>query len=107
MRYAVERAWRAAAVGGLFAAFGIGSVLLSAAVVPLLSFAGGGDQAREDRAQRLVQRLFAIFVASARGLGIIDVFYEGVERLMGGPSLVIANHPTLLDVVLLVALLRG
>lgn len=97
------RAWRMARTGLAFAGFGAGAVLAGLAVLPLLGVLAGSRQARVRRAQRTVHQAFRLFLWFSRRLGLLRVRVSGSERLRRGPCLVIANHPTLIDVVLIVA----
>ena len=64
------------------------------------------DPARLGRlARRLVQRSFAGHVWLMRRLGVMSWEIHGAERLRRPGLLVLANHPTLIDVVCLIALL--
>lgn len=100
----LERAWRLFATGLLFMAFGLGALLLSAFILPVVNLRrrGANDAIR---AQIWVRRFFSTFLFAGRITRTITVQYEGVEHLRAGPGLVIANHPTLIDVVVLGALL--
>ena len=61
---------------------------------------------RELRMQKLVHRSFQGFCSFMRWVGVVEVHVEGWEQLpCDGGVLLVANHPTLLDYVLLVALL--
>ena len=95
------RAWRVLATGASFAAFGLGGLLLGALIFPLLLLVP------EPRplARRLVQRSFAMHVWLMRVLGVMTWEVVGRERLQRDGLLILANHPTLIDVVLLVSLL--
>ncbi len=91
-------------MGLLFLVFGVGSLILSGVILPL-STRRQRDRAAEFRAQEWVHRVFSAFVALAEAIGTISVRYHGLERLAGGSSVLIANHPTLLDIVVLGAVL--
>jgi len=56
--------------------------------------------------QRSIQQVFHWFQRYMEIVGVITVDVRGAERLRGGGKLLIANHPTLLDYVLIVALLE-
>src|SRR5262245_37584540 len=95
--------WRVARTGIAFAVFGAGALILAIAVLPALGWCGSRDR-RERRAQWLIHLGFRIFVWFMTALGLIRVTREGTERLHARSAvLIIANHPTLIDVVLLVA----
>jgi 1-acyl-sn-glycerol-3-phosphate acyltransferase len=98
------RGWRALRTGVAFATFGVGAVVLAGTVLPALRLmprpASGADQ----RAQRLVHLAFRLFEWWMVTLGLIHVTRIGMERLAAArPAVIVANHPTLIDVVLLIA----
>lgn len=86
-----------------FTAFGLGGLCIGALAAPLLSV-GIRDQARRQRiARRLIQCCFRGFIGLMRGLGVLDYRFEHVERLQRPGLLVLANHPSLIDVIFLLA----
>lgn len=101
----IDRAWRVVGTGLSFAAFGIGGVLLWLVVFPLLGLVVRDPQRRAAIARREVSRAFAAHVGLMRRLGVLSYEIHGLERLQRGGLLVLANHPTLIDVVFLVSLL--
>jgi 1-acyl-sn-glycerol-3-phosphate acyltransferase len=95
---------RAFRTGLAFAVFGVGALLVAGAGFPVLRLWPGGRETAERRAQRLVHVSFRVFAAFMTLLGLIRVTRAGVGRLRGRPpAVVVANHPTLIDVVLLIA----
>lgn len=102
----LDHAWRVFGTAVSFAAFGLGGVLLGLLVFPLLRLAVR-DQARLGRlARRLVQRSFAGHVWLMRRLGVMTWEIHGAERLRRPGLLVLANHPTLIDVVCLIGMIE-
>jgi len=101
----LDQAWRVVATGFSFLAFGVGGLLFGTLLVPFLLLAVRDARRRQQLARRLVQRLFALHVALMRMLGVMTCDVQGAHRLQRDGLLVLANHPTLIDVVLLVALL--
>jgi 1-acyl-sn-glycerol-3-phosphate acyltransferase len=95
--------WRILVTGGCFVLFGIGGLILGLLVLPLLLLAPVDETRRRLRIRRLVQRAFRGFVAVMSGLKGLSYEFEGRERLGRPGQLVIANHPTLIDVVFIVA----
>lgn len=102
----LDRAWRALATGLCFAVFGVGSVLLGAVVFPLLRLVLRARERRVAAARGVIRALFRGFVAMMRATGVVTVEVRGLERLQGGGRLILANHPTLIDVVVLMALVE-
>lgn len=100
----LARGWRIARTGVAFAVFGLGLLLLSLVGFRCLRLLPGTAPDKELRGQRLVHLGFRFFTWLMERLGLIRVVRIGTEALGGaGPRLVIANHPTLIDVVLLIA----
>ncbi len=99
-----DRWKRVLGTGTSFALFGVGSMLLGVLAYPVLQLRGGERDLRERRMQWLIYRSFRWFSAFMEAVGVIAVEVRHPERLAGeGGQLVIANHPTLIDYVLLVA----
>jgi 1-acyl-sn-glycerol-3-phosphate acyltransferase len=98
----LERALRRSGTGFMFAVFGIGAVLLACVAFPITAWRRRGE-ARDLVAQSMVHRFFGAFERLGCALRLFEVRDSGAERLRAGPGLVVANHPTLLDVVFLVA----
>ena len=89
-----------------FALFAIFGVLLTLLVFPVLYLIPSARTVREIRAQRILHWTFRTFRAAMTLTRAISVEVPGEERLRsGGPHLIIANHPTLLDVVLIGSLM--
>ena len=100
------RAWRIAATGFCFLVFGAGSLLLGLVVFPLLRLAIRDRVRGEAAARRVIRHNFRFFVRLMQATGVITVEVRGREHLHGGGRLILANHPTLIDVVLLMALVE-
>lgn len=100
----LDRGWRTIATGIAFSTFGIGGLLLRILVFPALQL-GIRDRVRRSRYARLtVHHAFRLFIAWMKLLGILRYDVHGLERLQRDGLLILANHPTLLDVVFLVSL---
>lgn len=96
--------WRLAATGGCFAAFGIGGLALSVLVFPILLLIPG--KARSRRARWIIHKSFGIFMRLMETVGIMRLEVIGGDRLRHcRNTLVLANHPTLIDVVALISLM--
>ncbi len=102
----LDRAWRVLATGLCFATFGAGSLLLGVVLFPLLRLAVRDPRRRERMARDVIRATFRFFVGMMRATGVLSVEVHGAERLQGGGRLILANHPTLIDVVLLMALIE-
>lgn len=97
---------RLVTTGLSFLLFGLGGVLLGIVVVPLLLVVPGGGAARRTRIRRMIQLAFRFFVGFAHHSGAISFSFAGAERLGRPGQLIVANHPSLMDIVLLIAFTR-
>jgi len=101
----LDHAWRVVATGLSFLAFGLGGLFLRVCLFPLLLLGVKDRRRRRDLARRWIQRSFAAHVWLMRALGTMTYEIRGRERLQRDGLLILANHPTLIDVVLLISLL--
>lgn len=96
--------WRLVATGGCFATFSIGGLALSTLVFPLLLLVPGESRARH--ARWIIHKAFGFFIELMETLGIMRLEVIGAERLRRcRNTLVLANHPTLIDAVALISLM--
>jgi 1-acyl-sn-glycerol-3-phosphate acyltransferase len=94
--------WRFVVTAVSFATFGIGAAILSLLVLPAMRLLL--PRATCQRTSRLMlSRCMRVFVAMMSGLGGMTYEFRGTERLGRPGQLVVANHPTLLDAVFLLA----
>ena len=98
---------RLASTGLSFLLFGLGGILLGMIVVPLLLALPGAETVRRTRVRRMICLAFRAFVGFMNQAGCMSYSIEGIERLGRPGQLIIANHPSLIDVVLLIAFVRG
>ncbi len=103
-RNSAPYAWRLLATALSFSLFGTGGVLLRVLIFPLLALLPGDDLSR--RARAVVSRTFYLFVRFMYRSGVLTYEVEGIERLGQPGQLVIANHPSLIDMVVLIAFIR-
>jgi 1-acyl-sn-glycerol-3-phosphate acyltransferase len=98
----LDRAWRLIGTGLAFAVFFCGGGLLAVLIFPLLAF---GSRQPAARVQRFLRRIFVFYLWLFQALGVLRLEVIGGERLhQCRGRLIVANHPTLLDVVFLMAL---
>lgn len=98
----INHAWRVLGTGLSFAAFGIGGLVLGGLLFLSLLLIREPVR-RRVLARRLVQGSFATRVGLMHRLGLMTYEIRGGERLQRNGLLILANHPTLIDVVLLIA----
>ncbi|AOY96788.1 1-acyl-sn-glycerol-3-phosphate acyltransferase [Cupriavidus sp. USMAA2-4] len=102
----IDRAWRVCATGVCFSTFGLGGLLLRIVVFPLMALLPGPDLRRQRACKQLVHHAFRLFLLLMRGLGVLRYEIRHAERLRRSGLLIVANHPSLIDVVFLIALTR-
>jgi 1-acyl-sn-glycerol-3-phosphate acyltransferase len=104
----LRRAWRIVGTVIFFSAFGLGGLSLSLFWIPLLGLATCASAARHRRiAQLCIHASFKLFATLLRAIGIINYRVENAAALADDAGcIIVANHPTLIDYVLLVSLMR-
>lgn len=102
----LNRLWRVLATGFCFVLFGVGSFLLSLIWFRLLFLVIRNPVERQRRARSSISACFRFFLEVAKGIGALDYQIKGAEKLRKDQGcLILANHPTLIDYVLLTSLL--
>ena len=92
---------RLPATGLCFVVFGLAAAVLGILVLPLVRLVIR-DRDRGRRASRnLVGRGLRLFVGFMRAVGVLRYRFLGREKLGRPGQLIVANHPTLIDVVFL------
>lgn len=88
-----------------FAVFGVAGLVMGLILFPFLFVFIRDDVARQRVARRLIGRAFGAFVRMMKCLGVLSFEISGRENMDEAPNhLIIANHPTLIDVVFLVSM---
>lgn len=101
----ISRIWRSLVTASCFVAFGVGGTLLSAVFFPLLMAMPAKGQERHARARRVIGLSFRACVWILSRSGCMRLETSGLERLRQAQGvLVLANHPSYIDVVVLLSL---
>lgn len=98
-----SRAWRVPATAFSFTCFGLGGLLMGLIAFPLINLLVWEPLRRIRWSRALVGASFRGFIGLMTLLGLVRVRWTGAERLQRRGLLVLANHPTLIDVVALIA----
>ncbi len=99
--------WRVASTGFCFACFGLGGLLMSISVFPLLWLLPINQPRKKIIAQYIIHLSFGVFVSMMALVGAMKVRVSGWDRLANREDLfIVSNHPSLIDVVVLVSLLK-
>lgn len=88
-----------------FTVFGVGGLIMGLLIFPLSFVFIRDRQRRKYMARLLISRAFGAFWEMINVLGILDYEVQGLGHVdIQSNQLVIANHPTLIDVVILISL---
>ncbi len=98
--------WRIVATGFCFAVFGVGSLILCGLYFPVIRMFVRDKKERIDLARATIQSAFQCFISLMQALCVLRYEVEQRQRLDRKGLLVIANHPSLIDTVFLMALLK-
>ncbi|THF62506.1 lysophospholipid acyltransferase family protein [Pseudothauera rhizosphaerae] len=99
--------WRLCATGMAFSLFGLGGLVLRFIVFPPMRLLGGDAALRRCRSRAAITWSFRCFIRFMVRVGILTVDFRGAERLGRPGQMIIANHPSLLDVVFLIGHVAG
>lgn len=87
-----------------FTLFGLGGLLIGLIAFPLIRLVNRHQDRRQRAAQWLIHKTFAFFMDMMHFLGVLNYEIRGLEKLRGSRGeLIVANHPTLIDVVFLIS----
>ena len=103
MRAKLDLVWRTLITAFGFLMFGLGGLLLRVLVFPTLQLFARNRVTRALWAKWIIRHAFLVFVRTLRLLRYFDYELHNVGRLQRGGLLIMANHPSLLDVVLLMS----
>lgn len=100
----LDYGWRLFATGLSFSAFGLGGLMLRLVCFPVMGLLLRNANSRVRYVRLLVHHSFKGFVWLMRTLGVLRYEIVGAEKLQRSGLLILANHPTLIDVVFLISL---
>lgn len=100
--------WRLFATGLCFFLFGFGGIVMSLSVFPLLALCSKDKDLHSRRVRSVICHTFKLFLIMIKFLGILSVTTRGIACLknMQG-KLIICNHPSLVDVVIIMAHIKN
>ncbi len=99
----INYTWRLIATAIAFSIFGIGGLLAGVIVFPVIKLVPVNHIDKMRLAQRYVQANFYFFIGFMHRSGIMTYKIRGLEKLNRRGQLIIANHPTLIDIVFLIS----
>ncbi|MDU0353028.1 lysophospholipid acyltransferase family protein [Paraglaciecola aquimarina] len=108
MKY-LDRTWRLFATGFCFAMFGIGGIIIAATWLPFYGLIYKNNEAQRKKSCRYAVHLtFKSFVWLMYAVGVCKFDTKGLDKLKNlQGKILIANHPSLIDVVVLISIVRN
>ena len=98
--------WRLLATGFCFAVFGVGSLILCCLFFPFVNLLIWNKESRITVARKTVQRAFQGFIGMMHLLCVLRYNIVDRQRLDREGLLILANHPSLIDTVFLMAMIN-
>lgn len=103
----IGRCWRVAGTGLSFLLFGIGGLLMRVLIFPAINLLIRERTLQINVARNVIRYAFRAFVEWMRVLGVLKYEIKGLEQLDRTGLLILANHPTLIDTVFLMAFVKN
>lgn len=100
-----DRPWRIAATGFCFFVFGAAGVLVAIFVVPPLLLLVWNADRRRQLSRLVVHHFFRFFIGLMNFVGVLSYELHDIERLQRPGLLILANHPSLIDVIFIISLI--
>ena len=97
--WSVSMCWRFICIQLGYLLFGSGSLVLALLLMPIINTVSASDK-KYERNRFLIQQTFRIFIGFLRLTGVLSYEIKNFHKLKPG-CLVMANHPSLLDIVFL------
>lgn len=98
--------WRVFGTALNFSVFGVGGLLLRIIVFPIINLVIWEQQLRTRLSRNVIRYAFRAFIGLLRFVGILRYEIIGLEKLDRNGLLILANHPTLIDTVFLMAFVK-
>jgi 1-acyl-sn-glycerol-3-phosphate acyltransferase len=96
--------WRWFGTASSFAVFGIGGLILGATVLPLIALCIRNRERKLHAIRRVIGGSMRCFVIYMHRVGVLHYRVDGLENVDPRENyLILANHPSLIDVVFLLA----
>ena len=93
--------WRLIGTALSFVIFGVGALVVGLVLLPLVKLIPSSRARKRHRTRGVMRRAMRFFVGQMRTFGVMTYEFRGTERLGRPGQLIIANHPSLIDVAFL------
>ncbi len=102
----INRFWRLFSTAFAYGLFGVGSLTMGVVIFGFIRIFTRDRLKTKQRIQYTIHKGFAFFVFYMKLTGILSIEYQGVDKLQKDKGvIVIANHPSLVDVVIIIGLI--
>ena len=95
--------WRLFITGFSFCLFGVGALVVGTVLLPMVKLLPASRETKRLRARGVMSAALRLFIAVMHRGGGMTYEFHGRERLSRPGQMIIANHPSLIDVVFLLA----
>lgn len=102
----IDYAWRLLATGFGFLLFGTGGVILSLVLYSVSHLTPMSSDQKLAFNRGAISRTFGIYLRFLRLCGLLSYEIHDLERIKPDGQLIIANHPSLLDVTFLISFIK-
>ena len=100
----LNRIWRVFTSALAFTLFGLGGLILGFIIFPLIFLFLRSPETRQNIARRIISNAFKLFLFILRTTCTLSFEIRGIENATAESNqIIIANHPTLIDVIFLVS----
>lgn len=104
----LDRCWRIIATAISFSVFGLGGLVLPLVFFPIFRLFIHNEDERRQISRYFVHYCFRFFIQMMRFLGIFKLKINQLENLKNADGVIlIANHPTLIDIVILISIIKN
>lgn len=102
--HAVSYVWRLVGTALSFALFGLGGLILGCVIIPVRAVFIRDAERRITGTRQLFGSAMRFFISFMASMGVLRFQIEGMEHVREDENyLILANHPSLIDVVFLIA----
>ena len=101
----INKQWRLFATGFSFTVFGVGAFLIAIGLLFLLYPTPFSQTKKQIWTRRTISFATRFYVRMMRKFGLLSFEFKNTDRLGNNGELIIANHPSLLDVVFILSVM--
>jgi 1-acyl-sn-glycerol-3-phosphate acyltransferase len=99
--------WRLFATGFSFQVFGVGGALIATGVALVFLLIPARFSCKKKAMRCVISWSFSLYIRLLKWLGLLTYEIHGLKRLQHEGQFLISNHPSLLDVVFIISLVRN